>query len=175
MKIIKSNYNHEIKSIEKLQTTKGRKDQGKFIAEGIKVCSALISENTELFQLYVTEKMKEFAFGFAQENQITIIPENIMKKVSSADTPSGILGVFKIPRRPDKDTLESGVVLAQISDPGNMGTLIRSCAAMGVKNVVLVEGADVWSPKVVQSSIGTIVNVNIFQFTWQELLQNKKN
>lgn len=173
MKIIKSNYNQEIKTIEKLQTTKGRKDQGKFIAEGIRICSALISANAQLVQLYVTEKMKDFAFGFAKEHEITIVPENIMKKISSADTPSGLLGVFKIPKTPTIDTLTEGMVLAQISDPGNMGTLIRSCAAMGVKNVVLVEGADIWSPKVVQSSVGTVINVNIFQISWPELIKNK--
>jgi RNA methyltransferase, TrmH family len=56
-----------------------------------------------------------------------------------------------------------------------MGTLIRSCAAMNYKTVVCIKGTDPWSPKVVQASAGTIGMVNIFQVTWDELIQNKQN
>ena len=95
-----------------------------------------------------------------------------MKKLSQASTPSGILGIFEIPEKSEK--LTSGIVLAQISDPGNMGTLIRTAAAMDLKTVVIVEGADPWSFKVVQSTAGNIAMVNVFQWNWDKLLQKKK-
>ena len=64
----------------------------------------------------------------------------------------------------------SGLVLAQISDPGNMGTLIRSGAAMGCSTVVIVEGTDPWGPKAVQASGGAIGKVHIIQTDWHELV-----
>jgi len=54
-----------------------------------------------------------------------------------------------------------------------MGTLIRSAAAMNKTSIVIVEGVDPWSPKVIQASAGSIALVNIFQFTWEELMHNK--
>jgi len=59
--------------------------------------------------------------------------------------------------------------MARVSDPGNMGTLIRTCAALNIKSVVVVEGSDPWSPKVVQASAGTIGLINIYCTNWQEL------
>jgi TrmH family RNA methyltransferase len=56
-----------------------------------------------------------------------------------------------------------------------MGTLIRSAIAMGIKSVVIVEGTDPWSPKVIQASAGTIIQANVFQIGWDQLIKNKKN
>ena len=97
-----------------------------------------------------------------------------MKKVSTTHTPSGILGVFTIPDEPAQDTLTPGLVLAKISDPGNMGTLIRTAAACNLKSVVLIEGCDPWSPKVLQAAVGTNATLQIFRWSWEELLQRKR-
>src|SRR5579885_2522756 len=56
-----------------------------------------------------------------------------------------------------------------------MGTLIRTCAAMGKKSVVIIDGTDVWSPKVIQATAGTLAYVTIFQWSWNELLKHKKD
>ena len=98
-----------------------------------------------------------------------------MKKISSVTTPSGIIGVFALPIQPPLKKLGAGIVLANISDPGNMGTLIRTCVAMGKQTVVVIDGADPWNPKVVQATAGTIANVQIFQTTWQQMLTLKKS
>jgi len=58
------------------------------------------------------------------------------------DTPSGIVGLFQIPKTPQPQRLSSGIVLANVADPGNMGTLIRTCVAMGCTSVVIVDGAE---------------------------------
>jgi TrmH family RNA methyltransferase len=73
------------------------------------------------------------------------------------------------------DQLTTGIVLAQISDPGNMGTLIRTAAAMNKKTVVCVETVDPWNPKVVQATAGALGSVSLFCMTWDELLRSKKN
>ncbi len=172
MKSIASIQNPEVKDVAQLQTSKGRKEQNKFIAEGIRVCSTLISSNIKLLQLYATQDNKEYVYALASEEKVTLVTTQVMNKISSSATPSGILGVFEIPK---KSTLQltEGIVLCQIADPGNMGTLIRSAIAMGVKTIVKVEGADIWSPKVVQATAGTIGQVNIFDISWDELIKNK--
>lgn len=175
MKIITSVHNPEIKDIVKLHEAKTRKEKNLFIAEGIRVCDTLINSGAKLEQLYVTEKQKDFALNLINQDYITLVSEPIMQKITTSTTPSGLLGVFKKPQKPSLNLLSNGIVLAQISDPGNMGTLIRSAAAMGVKTVVTVEGVDPWNPKAIQSSAGTIAQVNIFEPTWTELLKNKKN
>jgi len=62
-----------------------------------------------------------------------------------------------------------------MSDAGNMGTLIRTAAAMGCKTVVIINGVDPWSAKVVHATAGTIGMVNIYQLYWDELLKCKKD
>ena len=98
-----------------------------------------------------------------------------MKKISSATTPSGILGIFKLPKQPAFKENKPGLVLAHIADPGNMGTLIRTAAALNVTTIICIQGADPWSPKVVQASAGTIGAVTIFRMTWDELITIKQS
>lgn len=169
-KIISLN-NPEIKSVYKLRNSKERYKQNKFIAEGERICSTLIDFQIRLIKIYLVEKnLNNTPKNFPKE-KITVIPEKLMKKLSQASTPSGILGVFEIPEKKSKIT--SGIVLAEISDPGNMGTLIRTAAAMDLKSVIIVGGVDPWSFKVIQSTAGNIALTNIFQWNWQELLENK--
>ena len=69
--------------------------------------------------------------------------------------------------------LTQGLVCANIQDPGNLGTLIRTSVAMGKKSIVLIDSADAWSHKVVQASAGAIGFIKIFNLSWQELKKYK--
>lgn len=166
MKKITSTQNPYIKQIVELKDAIGRQKYGLCIVEGERAVRTFLEAGQELVQLYLTD------FNKWPDKQAIHVSPTVMKKISSVITPSGILGVFKIPKPPA--TLKApGVVLAQISDPGNMGTLIRTAAALGLKTVVIVEGADPWSPKVIQASAGTIAKVHIFSYSWQEFMQHK--
>jgi len=173
--------NPEIRKVRALREKKYRIQQQQCIAEGIRACSTLL-QNSQLAALYVIENYLDQAHTLITRYisseatpLIRQVSDSVMKKISTSTTPSGILGVFNIPQQPDKITLTSGIVLADITDPGNMGTLIRSAAAMSVKTVVIIGGTDCWAPKVIQASAGTIGLVNILTITWQELLQYKKD
>ncbi len=77
-------------------------------------------------------------------------------------TPSGILATVKINKVDDK--IEGNVaVLDRISDPGNMGTIIRTCAACGVENVIAIDCVDQYSPKVIRASMGGIFALKILE------------
>lgn len=175
MKKIISRQNPEIKNVTKLKLQKERKKQNKFLAEGLRTCKTLINSKIKLVQLYVIQDALEKTKDLVSDNIITLVSNSVMEKISITTSASGILGIFEIPKEPDAKKLSPGLVLAKIANPGNMGTLIRSCAAMGFKTVIIIEGTDPWSPKVIQASAGTIANVTIFSWSWEKLLKNVSN
>ncbi|MGE0206537.1 MAG: TrmH family RNA methyltransferase [Candidatus Babeliales bacterium] len=175
MKKITSRQNPEIINLAKLHDAKKRYTEKRFLAEGLRICQTLLEAEVKLLQIYVTEESIDKVDTFVDENLITIVSRPVMEKISAASTPSGIVGVFTLPKQPPFAQLDAGIVLADITDPGNMGTLIRTCIAMGKKTIVIVEGVDPWNPKVIQASAGTIGKATLFQCTWQELMDHKKN
>ena len=175
MKTITSRTNPEVKKVTSLHQAKYRTQHNQFIAEGVRVCSTLVDAGHQPHAVYATENMLEKARTFVNENILVLVSDHVMEKISTAATPSGILCVFSIPQAPAPEQLNSGIVLVQIADPGNIGTLIRTAAAMNTQSVVIVEGVDPWSPKVVQASAGTIGYVNVFQLTWDQLITHKKD
>lgn len=178
MRTITSGQNQEIKDVSKLKEKKERDKTGLFLAENVKVIATLLQSKIVLKQVYALERFFDLLKSLEiKEEKITLVTEKVIQKLSSSTTASGIIGVFHKPCSLDKSLISSygnGLVLAQISDPGNMGTLIRTAAALDLKTVVIVEGVDPWNPKVIQSSAGTIGQVNIFEISWQELLTNKR-
>jgi TrmH family RNA methyltransferase len=175
LKTIGSRDNAEIKKVCALKQSKYRNQEQEFIAEGVRVCSGLIAQGHLPLALYVTPAMVSEARKLVDDHFIVQVYPHIMEKISSATTPSGMLGVFAIPPTPTADRLTAGIVLAGIADPGNMGTLIRSAAACGVESVIIIDGADVWSPKVVQATAGAIGAVKIFNWSWEQLIAHKGN
>ncbi len=173
MRKITSRNNPLIKKVAALHQTKERKTEQQFIAEGIRTCSTLIDSGFQPITAFVVDAMFDQAKKFITEEKIILVNTTVMKKISKAITPSGLLALFPIPPVPSLAQLAPGIVLIQINNPGNMGTLIRSAAAMNKKAVVIIEGTDPWHPKVIQASAGTIGFVTIFQLSWQELIQNK--
>lgn len=173
MKTISSLTHETVKYLVSLVSRKGREQQNEFMAQGLRVCSTLVRSKIVLTQLYVTHEMLETALTITSEEQITTVSVKVMEKISPQVNPEGIIGLFKIPNIPAWNTLGSGMVLAELQDPGNMGTLIRTAAALNLSSVVIVDGASPWSPKVVQATAGTIGLVNIFQCSWNDLIAHK--
>jgi len=172
MKEIKSRQNQEIKDVCGLHKSDARYQQNKFLAEGERTVTTLLSGKTTLHQLYVTEEHAHTMLKHVKEDKICMVTLPVMEKISQATTPSGICGVFSIPKKPTVETLSSGLVMVHVSDPGNMGTLVRTSAAMNVSSVVAIEGVDPWSFKVVQASAGYITHVHLFQWSWPTLIKN---
>jgi TrmH family RNA methyltransferase len=175
MKKIESLQNPAIKELVKLHTAKGRKELQAYSAEGLRTVATLIATGQRLQQLYVRADLLADVQALAMPEHITLVTEQVAQKISALVAPSGIVAVFDMPNKPDPAQLTDGIVLAQINDPGNMGTLIRTAAAMNKKSIIIVEGADPWGPKVVQATAGLIGAVTIFEWSWQDLLVNKGN
>lgn len=149
---------NQIKLISSLHQKKYRFANQLFFAEGVKVIQELVKSNFELEHLYTTkDDFKEIA-----PNKITLITENELNKISALTTPNTCLAVFKIPL--ESKIIESGLVLAldSVRDPGNMGTILRLCDWFGISQLVCSkETVDIYNPKVVQATMGSITRVNV--------------
>jgi TrmH family RNA methyltransferase len=159
---------NQIKVIQSLQRKKGRVQHGLFLAEGIKVVQELIASSFELHSLYVTEAHQ----GYFDSELYASITEIELKKISTLNTPSGVLAVFRIV---DTEELQlDGLVLAldTINDPGNLGTIIRLCDWFGIRQLLCSKDTvDCYNSKVVQSTMGSLSRVQINYVNLKEVLQ----
>ena len=149
---------NQIKLISSLQQKKYRFANQLFFAEGVKVIQELVKSNFELEHLYTTKE----DFKDIPSNKITLITENELNKISALATPNTCLAVFKIPM--ETKIIESGLVLAldSVRDPGNMGTILRLCDWFGIEQLVCSkQTVDIYNPKVVQATMGSITRVNV--------------
>ena len=149
---------NQIKLITSLQQKKQRFANQLFFAEGIKVIQELVESNFELVHLYTTQN----DFEEVSQAKKTLISENELKKISALATQNSCLAVFRI--QADKKIIESGLILAldSIRDPGNLGTILRLCDWFGIDQIVCSKDAvDIYNPKVVQATMGSIARVNV--------------
>ncbi len=149
---------NQIKLITSLQQKKYRNTNKLFFAEGVKVIQELLQSNFELEHLYSTQD----DFEEVSKAKKTLIDDNDLKKISALSTPNTCLAVFKIPV--EKNRIESGLILAldSIRDPGNLGTILRLCDWFGINQLLCSkETVDIYNPKVVQATMGSIARVNV--------------
>lgn len=149
---------NQIKLITSLQQKKNRKQEQLFFAEGVKVVQELLHSNFELQELFTTKQ----DFLSVSKDKLHGISEAELKKISALATPNSCLAVFKIPKA--KETKESGLILAldDVRDPGNLGTIIRLCDWFGIETLLCSEETvDIYNPKVVQATMGSISRVNV--------------
>lgn len=162
---------NQIKTITGLQQKKYRKQHKLFFAEGIKVVQELLNSNFELHRLFTTEDVFEDVPDFKTE----IISAAELKKISALSTPQVCLALFEMPE--EQTVPDSGLIVAldDVRDPGNLGTIIRLCDWFGVKHLVCSEQCvDIYNPKVVQATMGSLTRVNVVYINLEEYLSNTK-
>ncbi len=148
---------NQLKLITSLHQKKYRIRHGLFIAEGIKVVRELLNSSIKSVDLYTTEVIEEF-----ESYKPQLISELELKKISTLKTPNKILGVFEIPSMTQVKQEGLLLVLDNIKDPGNLGTIIRLCDWFGVEQIVCSkETVDCYNSKVVQSTMGSLSRVSL--------------
>tara|TARA_B100001029_G_scaffold64067_1_gene51882 strand:- start:1265 stop:1978 length:714 start_codon:yes stop_codon:yes gene_type:complete len=158
---------NQIKFIKGLSLKKNRIKCNKIVVEGTKTIREFIDSDYELDQLYSinSEKINNF--------QPEIINKSQLKAISNQTTPSGTIGIFNIINKSIEDT-SFYVVLDSISDPGNLGTIIRTCEWFGINQILCsTNSVDCYNPKVIQSSMGSLSRVNVIYTNIIKFLESK--
>lgn len=148
--MITSKTNEKIKNAIKLLDKKYRDLNGLFIVEGM-----------HLVQEAQQENLVQEIFSSDESFEGTLVSRDIIKKLSTTETPQPVVAIVNKPQA-SKELGNKVLVLDNVQDPGNVGTLLRTAVAFGFTSVI-IKGADVFSPKVVRASQGAIFKINIIQ------------
>lgn len=149
---------NQIKLITSLQQKKFRETHQLFLAEGAKVIQELLQSDYDLAHLYQTTPL----FTEIPTEKCSLVSETELQKMSALTVANNCLAIFKIPK--PKPILEKGLILAldDIRDPGNLGTILRLCDWFGVQQLLCSQQTvDLYNPKVVQATMGSISRVNV--------------
>jgi TrmH family RNA methyltransferase len=158
--LIKSSQNQTFKNLLKLQDKKIRQQNDVFLVEGKKQVFE-ISKDWNIKQIIISQKYENIdTFG-----KPIILSERLFSKLSSTESPQGIIAVVeKKHYKIDEVIKENGlfVILENIQDPGNLGTIIRSADAFGIKAVLISkESADIYSDKTLRSTMGSLFHLPV--------------
>mgnify|MGYP004696859613 FL=1 len=165
--MIISKTNEYIKHVKSLSEKKYRDEYEEYVVEGIKLVNEAIEEKLNIKKILICKELciKEFDF----EN-IEYVSEQVFKYISDTETPQGVMAIIE----KKKFNGEYGKIvfaLDNLSDPGNLGTIIRTLDSAGINSLILSKGsADLYNPKVVRSTMGAIFRIDA---EYTENLQSK--
>ena len=151
---------------------KERKSTGEFVAEGLQCArEALVSAKApQIKTLYLTSKGRAKVEEFADLSHINVVDvsDEVMKQMSETITPQGVIAICSIPQNDLSAVALNGarrfVYLSEIQDPGNAGTILRSADAFAMDAVITSPGSvDMYSPKVVRSTAGSLWHIPVFE------------
>lgn len=162
---------NQIKLITSLQQKKYRKQEQLFFVEGVKGVQELLDSNFELVELFTTNS----ELFSVDKSKVYAITESELQKISALTTPNTCLALFKIPAAVSFEEKGLLVALDDVRDPGNLGTIIRLCDWFGIKTLFCSEeSVDVYNPKVVQATMGSISRVNVVYGNLEKFLSETK-
>lgn len=143
-----------------------RRSEGRFLAEGRKLCPELCN-GAELETLFYTENAMQKCPELAQlPGEHYLVEDHVADKLADVGTHQGVFGVFRAPVHTLEEVQTGGRYLAleRVQDPGNVGTLLRSAAAFGFDGVILSNGcAGVYAPKTLRASMGAAVRIPVIE------------
>lgn len=157
--------NPTVKHIKALALKKERQTSGEYTVEGIKQVNEAILSRKEIKSIVISEDF-DITILKSSDYEIYKVPSFIFEKICDTKTPQGVLAVLKQEQTEKLEIKDKGLYLYcdGISDPGNMGTLIRTADAAGFDGVLMSQACvDLYSPKVVRSSMGSFFRMRVYQ------------
>jgi TrmH family RNA methyltransferase len=130
-----------------------RRAEGRFVIEGPLLVAEAVDAGLALEAVFVEARVGPVATGGAE---LVTVADGALDRVGDVGTSQGVLALASTPAPPDELASDGTVlVVHEVGDPGNLGTLLRSAEAAGAAAVVVAGGVDVWSPKVVRAAAGS--------------------
>ena len=155
---------NQIKFVCSLQLKKNRDFNNCFVVEGEKIVDEIIQSDFSIYQIFATKGWLLPNPNIVTE-QTHQISEKELSRISQQSTPNKVLAVVeKVERELKISTITKGLtlVLDEIKDPGNLGTIIRACDWFGVSNIICSNNSvDIYNPKVVQATMGSLARVKV--------------
>ncbi len=174
--MITSNHNPKIKLVRALLgRSKDRRDEGAFVAEGVRLVEEAVGANWPIRSVLFDETLNErgkLLIGTLISKGVDVeeVSPSVMQSTSETETPQGILAVLDFHLLSIPRPLNFIFIPDQIRDPGNLGTLLRSAIATGVQAVIVPpETTDAFAPKVLRSGMGAHFKLPIYSLTWEEI------
>lgn len=166
--LITSINNQTIKELDKLKQKKYRDLEQKFLIEGEHLVEE--AEKSGVLEKIILLENSEYHSKLEK----IYVSKNVMKKLSSLDTPPNIIGVCKMLSR--KELGKKVLLLDDIQDPGNLGTIIRSSVAFNVDSIVMsLNTVDLYNPKVIRSTQGMIFKINLIKDDLGQVIEKLKS
>lgn len=172
-KIITSKDNEIIKHIKKLKEKKYREEYDEFIVEGIKMIEEAVAEKAHIRSIIICDDCKtqgcipnELMYEIAKFDCI-YVSEKVFNTITDVINPQGIMAVLKKDKVGEESidfSQENFLILDNIQDPGNMGTILRTADSLNINQIIVTKGsADVYNLKVVRSTMGAIFRVKVIE------------
>ena len=165
---------NQIKFLRSLSQKKYRIQSQKFLVEGKRIVKELIQSSALIDQIYVSEDfiIKNADFILFDSNiSYEIIPNDVISKIKTTDSSQEVFAISFINNSLDIQIQTPILVLDDISDPGNLGTLLRSASWYGINNVLVSsKSVDIYNPKVVRSAMGAHFHItNLHQLSEEKI------
>ena len=160
--MITTTQNKQIKQIIKLKkSARERRKQELFLVEGIRMFTEIPEEY--LYKVYASDFYNEHRVIF-EHMDVELVSPQVMKEISDTMTPQGVLALVKMMKYSLEDLLEQEkplfLVLENLQDPGNLGTILRTGEGAGINGVIMShDTVDIYNPKVTRSTMGSIFRV----------------
>lgn len=174
--MITSTRNSRVQWVRTLQSrTKARREENAFVIEGIRLAEEALEAGWEALVILYSEDLIErgraVVAGFAERGaQVEQVSRQVFSAVAGTQTPQGLLAVLPLKTLPLPAPLDFVFIPAEVRDPGNLGTMLRTATAAGVQAVFLPPATvDAFSPKVVRAGMGAHFRLPIFALSWEEL------
>lgn len=166
--MITSLTNDFVKYLDKLKHKKYRDKEQKFIVEGEHLVEEA-QKNNILEKVVIVE-----GFSYNTDKELIIVSEEVMKKISSLDSPPKIIGLCKMMA---KNNIGNKIlILDDVQDPGNLGTIVRSSVAFNIDTIILSKNTvDLYNQKVIRSTQGMIFHINIIRDDLVEIIKKLKD
>lgn len=167
--VITSLNNEHIKELNKLKEKKYRDQKGEFLIEGEHLVLEAIKK--DLVKELIILEGEDF---YSENIKITYVSKEVMKKLSSMDSYPKVIGVSN--KNKEENIKGNTLILEDIQDPGNLGTIIRSAVAFNIDTIILSpKTVDLYNSKVIRSTQGMLFNINIIVRNICDVIEELKN